>query len=363
MPKLHDILDPVDLAQAIHDGYVRTQTHPSLPLAIYNYSEKAAYESVWTPITRQCRGLIVNLDTAEVIARPFPKFMNVGQDGAYTGRPDEPVVVSEKHDGSLGIGYPTADGWAIATRGSFASEQADHATRLYHRRYADTQMIDGLTPLWEIVYPANRIVVDYQGLDDLILLGAVDITAGRSYSPPAAADLIRWAGPVAEVFEFATFADAIAAPPRSNREGFVIHFTEPDERTKWKYDEYVQLHKIVTGMNERVVWEHLGSGGTVDELAAPLPDEFHPWVHDVADRLRHESGTITASAARIHDAIVGSLPDGWARKDYAIAAQAHPTVRPYLFLLLDSRDPQPAIWKTLRPSGANTMTSWTEDAA
>jgi putative RNA ligase len=40
-----------------------------------------------------------------------------------------------------------------------------------------------MTVLVEIVYPANRIVLDYGGLDDLILLGAVDIATGRTFGP------------------------------------------------------------------------------------------------------------------------------------------------------------------------------------
>lgn len=363
MTTLDDLFDVLDLEAAIAAGYVRTQEHPTLPYVIHNYSELAQFERAWTPVTRQCRGLITDA-AGEVIARPFPKFMNVGEPGAYAGQPDEPVIVSEKHDGSLGIGYPTgAGGYAIATRGSFASEQAQHATALWQERYAEHVTIPaGLTPLWEIVFPANRIVLDYRGLNDLILLGAVDIATGRSMDPLAASKQIGWPGPVAEVFPFDTFAEAIAAAARPNREGFVIHFPEADERTKWKYEEYVKLHALVTGMNERVVWEHLGGGGNIDDLAAPLPDEFHPWVREVASRLVERRDSITAAAVAAHKQILAALPEGWTRKEYALAAQSH-QLRPWLFNILDGRDPGPGIWKTLRPSGAVTMTGGTNEAA
>jgi len=63
------------------------------------------------------------------------------------------------------------------------------------------------------------------------------------------------AGPVVESFAYATFAEALAAPPRDDREGLVVHFTDADQRVKIKYAEYVRLHRIVTGLSARTVWE------------------------------------------------------------------------------------------------------------
>lgn len=68
----------------------------------------------------------------------------------------------------------------------------------------------------EIIYPENRIVLDYAGLDDLVLLGAVEIATGRSFGPEAVAD---WPGPVVETFDYATFGAALAAPPRPQSGG------------------------------------------------------------------------------------------------------------------------------------------------
>lgn len=200
-------------------------------------------------------------------------------------------------------------------------------------------------------------------IDDLVLLGAVEIATGRSLHPHEAADALDWPGPITEVHPFRTLADALAAPQRDNREGYVLHFPRTDERLKLKHDRYVELHRIVTGMNERVVWEHLGNGGTIDELATPLPDEFRPWVHAVADRLHTERDTIIRDAHEAHAHLLDALPDGWTRKDYALRAATYGPLRPYLFNLLDGRDPSPGIWKTLRPSGAVKMSGGGEDAA
>jgi RNA ligase len=86
------------------------------------------------------------------------------------------VRVFDKMDGSLGILYPTSQGMAVATRGSFTSEQALKATEILHEKYPEWAQITydwfrsnfdanwyevNYTDLVEIVYPENRIVVDY----------------------------------------------------------------------------------------------------------------------------------------------------------------------------------------------------------
>lgn len=166
---LYDILNPAELADALRDGHVRAQSHPTKPLTILNYTEKAQFERAWNKTTLTCRGLIVHQDHPTVLARPFPKFFNHDEpEAADIGRTG-PVTVTDKLDGSLGILYHDGDDWAVATRGSFNSVQARHATELYRHHYADRWRPDpALTYLFEIVFPANRIVVDY---------GEVDVTA------------------------------------------------------------------------------------------------------------------------------------------------------------------------------------------
>lgn len=266
--KLNDLLDVDLLGQMVSDGWVRTQRHPQhTDLAIANYTDRCAYERVWNEVTTQCRGLIWDASTLEVLARPFPKFFNHGEPGAPELAAHTPVEVTDKLDGSLGVLFPVDGGWAIATRGSFDSEQARHATALlwgrYHGRFFPAL---GWTYLFEIVFPGNRIVVDYGPTDDLFLLGTVNIETGQSCGP----DLVReWPGPRAATFGFATFAEALAAPPRKNAEGIVVRQAGTEHRIKIKQDDYVQLHRIITGCTKRRLWEQLVVWAHDD-----MPDEF-----------------------------------------------------------------------------------------
>lgn len=343
---LHDLLDPDQLAQAITDGYVRQQQHPTEPLAILNYTEVCAYEGAWTPVTLTCRGLIYRTDTLEVVARPYPKFFNYAQPGAASIGLDDPVLVTDKADGSLGIVYPLPSGGrAVATRGSFTSDQAIHATEVLQVRYVDYTPTPGVTTLFEIVYPENRIVLDYAGMDDLILLGGVEIATGAVYNPSWFA---WWNGPVVETFKAATLAEALAMEPRPNAEGVVVRALVDGSMIKLKQADYVALHKIVTGLNARVIWQHLMDGKPLADLIAPLPDEFHPWCRKVAADIE---AAVEQAMTEINDAyaqVTTGLPAGFGRKEFAAVAVPHP-LKWALFLLLDGRDPRPELWKRAKP--------------
>lgn len=352
-------MDAAALAGAVADGLVRVQEHPSAPLRIYNYTERAIFAREWNPVTMQCRGLIAD-HQGRVLARPFPKFFNYGEHPEGSLDLFASAEVTDKLDGSLGILYPAPDGWAIATRGSFTSEQAGHATKLWRDRYdpAWTPRPD-LTYLFEIVYRANRIVCDYGGTDELFLLGAVDVATGKTYGPEM---FQSWPGPVAHTFTARTLADALALPPRQNAEGVVVRLLNSDLRVKLKQDDYVALHKLVTGMNARAVWERLGSGQSVDDICMGLPEEFWPWVRQVGGELLTELVHLVGDARVEHLRILNALPEGWGRKDYALAAQKS-SLRAWLFMLLDGRDPSEKIWRTLRPSGDRALVHHSEDVA
>lgn len=58
--RIDDLLDPALLARCLDADYIREQTHPTLPLRIFNYAKKAVFEREWNEVTRQCRGLVID---------------------------------------------------------------------------------------------------------------------------------------------------------------------------------------------------------------------------------------------------------------------------------------------------------------
>ena len=360
---LTDLFAPAALEHAINTGHVRRQLHPTEPLAVLNYTEVCAYDGAWNPVTLACRGLIYRTDTGEVVARPMAKFFNHGQPGAPTLDLDGPALVTDKADGSLGILYPMpSGGWAVATRGSFTSEQAVHATTVWTQRYAHRFMPrPAQTTLFEIIYPGNRIVLDYAGMDDLLLLGAVETATGAVLDPTRVG---HWPGPVVQTFPVASLAAALALPPRPNAEGLVVRCLTTGDMVKIKQADYVALHKIVTGLTARVVWQHLLDGKPLDELVAPLPDEFHQWCREVAATLIDEVDRRASDVRKAYAELIGSLPVGFTRKDFAAVAVPHPQ-KWAMFLLLDGRDIMSELWKRAKPEPYLTPSgrTFTEDNA
>lgn len=322
-------------------------------LRILNYTDAAMYTpGAWDSLAvRTCRGIIVDSDW-NVRARPWAKFFNHGQIEAGELDLTAPVEVTDKMDGSLGIIHLTLDGTqCVASRGSFESDQAIHATAVLHARYPSLMSLGDVTPLVEIVYPENRIVVDYGDLDDLILLGGVDIETGNYISPNATATIIGWSGPRTKVFPYSTLRDALAANPRPGMEGLCVRYLNRDHIVKIKQEEYVRLHKIVTGLSEKSVWEHMTNGGALNEMLAELPDELHEWTREVWNRIDLAACYIECKARDAHHLALEAVGLDLDRRAYAEIAKTKAPLTPLMFQLLDGRDPRPSILKTLKPVG------------
>jgi RNA ligase len=150
--KIQRLLDVGLLADHVSAGLVSARFHETWPLVIYNYTPECQYSRAWDDVTTKTRGLIVNADTDEVVARPFEKFFN--HDERHEPIPTGPALRMEKLDGSLGILYSYSGEWAIATRGSFHSEQAKEGTRLMREVMATGHFVPkiGKTYLFEIIY-------------------------------------------------------------------------------------------------------------------------------------------------------------------------------------------------------------------
>ncbi len=345
--RLDELLDRHGLESALADGFVSRRDHEGL--SILNYTARCQYErGAWNDVTRQCRGLIYDTLTLEIVARPFPKFFNYGETSAPTVDMAEPVTVTDKMDGSLGVLYRWGGEWRLSTRGAFMSDQAIHATQLWGERYSEYPVPKGITLLFEIVYPDNRIVVDYAAFDDLILLGGVEIDTGESIGPKG---FPLWPGPTAETFWYGTLADAIAASPRTNAEGLVVHVHRTNDRVKIKQADYVRLHRIIMQLNERSVWEHLRDGGTIEGLLNDVPDEFHVWVRETAGGLVSDVESRTAAIERDYDDIIAAMSIEFTRKDFALQAKDRSNASG-LFKRLDGKPYEAELWKRVRPAGA-----------
>lgn len=387
---LHELLPPQELAAALDAGHVSRKAHPELPLSIYTYTRTCQYERVWNQVTTRCRGLVADDATGEIVALPLPKFFNVGEHEA--GRPyapalpDEPFEVYDKVDGSLAVVFHYAGRWRVASKGSFISTQATWAQRLLDGK--DTSaLLPGVTYLAEILYPQNRIVVDYGDRRDLVLLAAFAKDGTEVPLAQAAAD---WQGigsvvtvwPAVPLAELLALAEANQLPggrpaEGTDAEGFVLRF-ESGVRAKAKLSEYIRLHKVLTGVTERDIWRSHGiqrfaglpakqlaqalgcsaseieaSGGKpLDTLLEQVPDEFDAWVREVIARIEKD---VTDRERAIDEGYQSLSHLAGDRGAFARAAKALPdaAVRPALFLRLDGRPTELVTYRSVRPEASD----------
>jgi RNA ligase len=352
VPKLHDLFDTTLLDTHIADRVVTDRDLADSTLGILNYTARAQYENIWDDVTRQCRGLIYDNRNLEVVARPFPKFFNYNTERFPETHPANlPLYdpfVTRKYDGSLGIGYKPNGKWRVATRGSFHSEQAEWATKWLRSR-DEISLPDGWTPLFEIVYAQNKIVVDYDW-EGLVLIGMVNIETGAEIAP-GGLKFIAEANGLRPVEYFDRPVSALLQENKANEEGYVLSWHIGDGaplRVKVKFEDYCRLHRLVHQTSAVTIWEMLRDRKNLQEILSAVPEPFQLWVQSVAADIRAKKQDIENRSLQAFNA----APAFDHRKYFAEYAKKHGELTPLLFAYYDGKDTRDMVWKMVRPSSA-----------
>jgi len=332
-------IDRTQIEIRVATGAINEQRHPSLPISIYNYSQRCQFERLWDDVTLQCRGLI--LSDEEIVARPFRKFFNDTEHQESEIPWHLANEVTEKLDGSLLICFWFEGRWYFATRGSFASKQAERGRQIFESRHSYSDLVIGMTYLFEVIYPENRIVVNYGDTEDVILLAMIETDTGVEWPldrAPHGFNVVRRLPPDASAKELRSIIT-------DDQEGYVVRF-ENGFRVKVKGQRYIELHRLICGTSSRTIWEALSTNQSFDEMLAVIPDEFGDWVRRERDSL---IAAFNAMSARTEEAYlaVNCLPD---RKSQAMKIKAEfADVSSAAFLALDGKPTAPALWKKLYP--------------
>ena len=349
---LYDLFTKEELSAGKSDGFISERANHD-GLGILNYTDKAMYTTgAWdNPAVRICRGLIYNPTNMEVVARPWAKFFNLGQKEVGEIHGHDEVEVTDKCDGSLAIMFRNLKGeLQVATRGSFVSDQAVWATRyIQNNQHLIGQWVDDFTPLFEIIYPENRVVLSYD-FSALVLLGGVWISTGKYVGPAEAAETIQWAGRITKTFRRArSLQDALEIPPRPNAEGLVVRFLNSSLMVKIKQEDYLRAHRIITHCTPRHIWGQLMDGDTLSDLLVGIPDEFVDMVQGYHSDIMAE---VTALSQRIEEAysdILALLPKDFTRKEFAQHAAKFEHSKA-LFMKLDGKDIHEYCLKKVKPA-------------
>ena len=352
----------VEVNRLIDEGYITKRFNSDNSLYILNYGQKAQFESLWNKYTLNSRGHIYRADTNQIIARPFGKFFNyeeiINKDLGFDV-PNLDFDAFDKADGSLGILYKDLNGdYKISTRGSMESEQAIEGTKILNEKYGDICFRPHVTYLFEIIFPENRIVIDYKDKRDLILLATIDTESGQDIPLyPFGMPLIKQYNGVTD---FTTLKEKFG---KDNMEGFVIKFSN-GFRMKIKLEEYVRLHRILTGVNEKTIWDVLRNNESLESFLEGVPEEFETWIRKVDRELKDKFESIMEECISIKKEIDKkvSIEESIDYRDYKkkIAKEVlkieNKDFIGVIFSMIDGRDFFDHIWKMIKPSGNVTYT-------
>jgi RNA ligase len=346
-----------ELKKLESEGYVRSVKHKELPLTIWNYTPKTQYEKAFGdfPILRSCRGLVLD-DEGKIWARPFSKFHNYEEHELSEFPFGQDIEVTLKMDGSLLIVFKYGEEVVYATRGSFYSDQAIAGGELFRELYDEGIIENGLTYLFELIGPDNRIVVSYEK-NDLVHLALLDTTNGHDLPRDERFKCVK----VYEVeggkldSDCSIFGSKVYQTLNSlntaNEEGFVIRAIgnefKPDWRCKIKFSEYCRLHSIVTKISNRDVWEYLRDNRSFDEIIEVCPDEFCNWLKQTKHNLENEYEVVLAKA----NLVFGFIKNIESRREQALELISnHKDVSHIVFNMLDGKSYTEIIWDMVKPS-------------
>lgn len=341
-------INMTELNAEIEAGNVNKQVHPTLPLGIYKYSQQCVFTQHWNETTLRCRGVVLD-ESGEIVINGFPKFFNHNQLEAQAEFAKRRAAgmgyrITEKLDGSL-IQVAWYKGTlVIASSGSFTSPQALKAAEIIGAHPKLHSLFEnGKSYLFELIYPENRIVLNYGTQVSLTLLAIRDTETGEEEGlyVDKSIDKVKTLAMSIEQAE----AD-LSRAEFINKEGYIVKF-EDGYRVKMKYDEYCRLHKIVSGVNERFVWEALRDGVDLETSLAGIPDELFDFVKDTIKALKLEYHALETEAQFVYLAALKDFHDRKSQAAWIITN--HKDLSALVFSMLDGKDYSKKIWNQIEP--------------
>lgn len=156
--------------------------HPALPLTILNYSQIESPKT--NPIVMECRSLVIETGTWDIVSRKMLRFFNVGEAVEITSKFNwEDYTAFHKEDGSLVGLFNYRDTWHMTTRGSwgkfpmsdehnFSWESLFWETLGKTQEQLDYALNPNYTYVFELCSPYNQVVL-FHPEPKLVLLDVV----------------------------------------------------------------------------------------------------------------------------------------------------------------------------------------------
>jgi RNA ligase len=340
------ILDMRKILEYEKEKWINIQRHPLFDISILKYSIHTVYDGKWDELTLLCRGIWID-SSGEVLARPFDKFFNHSEKYAieeFTKKKESGMKysVTNKLDGSLIIASIVKDKIIVSSSGSFTSTQAQKAEELVYILGYDKFFEKGKTYIFEYIAPTNKIVVSYGDRISLSLLAIRDTNTGIFLPQDKRFDCVENVDITIEEIE-----KEIECAEYINKEGYVIKF-EDESMYKCKYEKYMELHKLVSGINETFIYENVKAGNPWEEILKNAPDEMFAWAEKVAQDIKYDWKDIYEKANAIYNEIPSEIKIN--KKEFALyVIKNYNEIKHLLFGVNNGKDISEDIWKMVKP--------------
>lgn len=265
----------------------------------FNFTREAFYNKNWDNLTTKARGLFINVETKEIVARGYEKFFNIGEKGNdvvdVVNKFNYPVSVYIKENGYLGIvGYNSeTDSLFISSKTTDKGDMANNFKEIFNEKAKTKETIKqilkekNISLLFEVIDPiSDPHIIEYNE-QKMVLLDAFY----REIDPKKLSydELLKTLMPLFfEVKkmvnikfdsgqEFYKFYKEISQPDYlyngNNIEGFVFE-DSAGYMVKFKTDFYKKW-KFLRGLKER-----MSRGSQIDTrmLTEKLYVDFYSWL-------------------------------------------------------------------------------------
>ena len=250
-------------------------------------------------IYREMRGLVINMETKEIVLCPFQKFFNINEiaetsmDIVKSLIPRaKSIEITNKLDGSMVSIRYYHDDFFIAGTGSL---NAENNFRLAEARYFLTEqqkrMImnsPNLTFIFEYISTRDRHVVLYdESQQGLYLIGIRDGQTGIEYSYRTIFEnySIPYHVPMTKI-ENRTINEIIQSRTEYKgyeKEGWVINID--GKKFKLKCLDYLKLNKILEDVFSEKSVIFAIANNMLDDMFANIPKAYHPQVYEIVNKV------------------------------------------------------------------------------
>lgn len=161
--KIQEYLKARSLTAAVEEFGLKIKQHEVLPLTILNYSINS---QKICPIASECRGLVLETDTWNLVAKAFNRFYRPEECSGNNFNWNN-FTTTTKLDGSLILTYFYAGTWHINTRGAFGNgsinpTMTDKSWKQVIEPLIPFKNMDPIyTYVWEFVSPYSQVVRYY----------------------------------------------------------------------------------------------------------------------------------------------------------------------------------------------------------